>query len=213
MVAAAIGNEILWVRFPWETDDLVDAGSSGSVISRKYTSVLTDFSPSIDLSSELPWSVAAWICRKGGTTVVQYLWGMTGAPRFYAAFGVSGINALTIGIDGTPIIFTSQTATVGVATHFAVTFDGANQLRIYKNGTLGQTITTTSGGTLPNVALSIGAQTGGNLTDQWQGAIEDFRIFNRVLTAEECATLSASAPSAQGGTSRPSHPMYQQVIG
>jgi len=201
MVAAAIGDEVLWVRLPWFPDYLTDAGSSASTINRLYMSVLTDFNPSVDLTSEGPWSVAFWICRKGSTTTVQYVCGITGVPRFYLGFGVAGNNVLAIGIDGTPINYSTATATVDVATHFAVTFDGVSDLKVYKNGKLAQTMVSSSGGTLPNGSLSIGAQTGGNLTDQQQGSLEDFRIFDRVLTSGECATLAASPPSASGGTS------------
>jgi len=213
MVAPAIGDEVLWVRFPWLIDDLIDDGSSASTITR-YQSCLTDFNPSTDLTSEGPWSIAFWICRKGSATAVQYIYGMGGAPRFYGAFGISGFNLLSIGIDGTPVNITSVTATIGVATHFVITFDGVNDLKIYKDGLLAQTITTTSGGTLPNASLSIGSQTGGSIADQQRGAIEDFRIFARVLTAGECVTLASSAPSApSGGSSRPLSPFLSQVIG
>lgn len=202
MVAAAIGDEVLWVRLPWLVDDLVDAGSSASTVAPFYKSVATDFNPSVDLTSEEPWSVAFWIYRKGSATAAQYIFGMAGTPRFYGAFALSSNDVLMVGIDG-QAISTTATATVGVATHFVLTFNGVNDLKVYKDGTLAQTITTTGGGTLPNANMAIGAQTGGGITTQQQGAIEDFRIFNRVITTAEISLLAASAPSPSGGASFP----------
>jgi hypothetical protein len=201
MVAAAIGDELLWVRLPWLPGNLSDAGSVGATVSPRYLSVATTFNPSVNIGSGNPWSIAFWCARKGSQTAAQYILGVAGAPRFYVGWGVALTNSLVVGIDGTPVnIFSgNMSPAVDVVFHTTITFNGINQLLVYRDGVLEATTTTTSGSNLPNIAIAIGAQAGGNLNTQWQGALDDVRIYNRVLTAGESATLASSAPSVPTG--------------
>lgn len=81
----------------------------------------------------------------------------------------------------------SQQPVTGQWVHLAGTFDAATrQLQIFVNGELGGT------GTLPNAPwnatgpMAIGrAKLGGNPVHFWPGAIDEVRVYSRVLSAEE----------------------------
>ena len=85
------------------------------------------------------------------------------------------------GVQDIPILIT-----YGSWFHFAITHDGAN-IRTYINGVLKNTLAWA--GPIQNTSpLMIGA----NLvpvTYHWQGAIDEVRVFNRALSAEELGGL------------------------
>ena len=74
------------------------------------------------------------------------------------------------------------------AWHFyAITFDG-DSLRLYRDATLVGTIVTYAG-SLTDYPLRIGAQSK-SVARFWRGGIDEVRIYNRALSAEELAVVS-----------------------
>jgi RHS repeat-associated protein len=86
--------------------------------------------------------------------------------------------------------------TVGTWYHMTVTRDDAN-VKVYVNGVLAKTVST--GNTKPSygtgtVAAIIGARF--NLTQFFQGALDDVRIYNRALAAAEITELYNNSANA-----------------
>jgi hypothetical protein len=83
--------------------------------------------------------------------------------------------------------------------HGAVTYDGANIL-LYLNGSeVGRAATTGLLDTDPTVPAQLGRNTGGSLANQWDGLLDDVRLYNRALSAAEIAALMTPAPPGVRG--------------
>jgi hypothetical protein len=77
--------------------------------------------------------------------------------------------------------------TLGVWTHLATTYDGANQ-RFYVNGVLvGTTASPGAGIAVSNGAIRIGGNAS-STGEFFQGMIDEVRVYNRALSAAEIAT-------------------------
>jgi fibronectin type 3 domain-containing protein len=78
------------------------------------------------------------------------------------------------------------TVTVNAWTHIVGTYDGAT-IRIYKNGALAQSVAWPGSVATPSPArlLEVGGWTAG----QWNGIVDDLRIYRRVLTDTEISYL------------------------
>ena len=104
--------------------------------------------------------------------------------------GFSSINGPTIGTTG--------------MTHLATTLDSSGTLEYYINGTLDSSGTFTNLGVdrtpSTNVDYNIASKgDAGNLSESFYGLIDDFRFFNRVLTASEITSLSSTRGYTSGG--------------
>lgn len=113
--------------------------------------------------------------------------------------------------NGSGRVSTSYTAYLNAWTHIALVSDGTGGTfqGIYLNGTLAASVTTSAG---PTVALSgaqIGSWTGPGLYEK--GLIDDFRIYNRVLTAAEITSLAAGNSGPAAPTTLTATPGNQQV--
>lgn len=99
----------------------------------------------------------------------------------------------------------SRVVSAGVWTHVAVTYDRSstsNDPVFYLNG-VSQTVfeSTAPSGTVDSdaaVSLLLGIQTGG-ADNPFDGKMEDARVFNRILTADEAAILAAGYRGPLGG--------------
>lgn len=114
--------------------------------------------------------------------------GLTGSKLLYASFKVAG---------GTRVFGTaSPIADTAAFVHYAITWDGSSQA-VYINGVAVATQTSSTlhatGNFVPrNAAAKIGVisdSSGGWL----QGTLDDVRIYNRALSAEDVAALFAYA--------------------
>jgi hypothetical protein len=103
------------------------------------------------------------------------------------------------------------TATTGTWTHLVGVYDtGANQLRLYVNGTL-QSTTTVSSVANATGALQVGrGMSNGGYASYWSGSIDQVRMYSHALAdsdvaalyagGEAAGTASAGQPGALGGT-------------
>lgn len=79
---------------------------------------------------------------------------------------------------------------VGDWTHVLVTGDsGSGDTQMFINGVLD--VSNNQGGGSPSEELSIGS-TNGNIAEFLEGAFADFRVYNRVVSAEEAETIYAA---------------------
>ncbi len=128
----------------------------------------------------------------GGSKGTFFIWCNTGSV-------ICNSNSVGFGLWGTTTVMHVYTATNSVMSkewvHVLVTYSGSSTAagtKIYKNGTslaLSTYLNTLSTTIKPNVDWRIGD----DYTDDWaSGMIDDVRIYNRVLTAQEAADLYKS---------------------
>jgi len=102
---------------------------------------------------------------------------------------------------GSGRVSASYAGHLDVWTHVALVSAGTGGTfqAIYFNGTLAGSVATSSGPTVPLSGAQIGAWTGSSLYEK--GMIDDFRIYNRVLSVTEIQGLASgnSGPSAPTG--------------
>jgi hypothetical protein len=88
------------------------------------------------------------------------------------------------------LIASSGGITIGEWFHAVVTYDGL-VMRVYKDGQeVGNAVKSGGGGRIstdPGVGVSIGRNPDGH--GEWNGSIDDVRIYNRALTAQEALDL------------------------
>ena len=166
--------------------NLPDTAAQHLTLPAGVVSGLTDFTISswVKVTTFLNWQRVFDF----GTGTNNYLYltvqSGTGRPRF--AIRTPGVGDQ--GIDG------SIALTAGTWTHVAVTLSG-NTARLYVNGVLAGTNASTT--LRPS---SLGSTTQNYLgKSQWadphlNGALDDFRIYSRALSASELVTLSTPAP-------------------
>ncbi len=84
---------------------------------------------------------------------------------------------------------TTGTMTIGTYHNIMVAIDVGNTDRfMYRDGALVSSVTTATFAAAQTGLMSIGTSTA-FLTQEWFGAIADFRIYNRVLTLKEAETI------------------------
>jgi Concanavalin A-like lectin/glucanases superfamily len=134
-------------------------------------------------------TVAVWIRSDGAPAARQRFWGLGG--NFEMWQDPDGLVCCDIDTDGVQggCITTLPLVTAGRWYHLVVVFDSDDDsYRIYLNGELHK-----SGISSFNIAaeaanyLSFGARTG--TTERFDGALDDFRIYNRKLDATEVFDL------------------------
>jgi hypothetical protein len=108
------------------------------------------------------------------------------------AFGSDGYMLDIVGdrlrmFIGTDAVQSSSPVPTGMFVHVAGVFNG-NGLGVYINGALSAESVTSGHAIIPNThAVHIGSDSNGN--SQFVGVIDEPRIFNRALTADEIALL------------------------
>lgn len=97
---------------------------------------------------------------------------------------------ITTGTDVTPT-FTLSAGTpdlVGTLYHYVLTYDGVNTGKLYRNGVLVDTKTNGTGAIVnTGTPFYIGMGQYG-----WKGSVDDVRVYNRVLSANEVSALYKS---------------------
>jgi Concanavalin A-like lectin/glucanases superfamily len=151
--------------------------------------------PVIDTSQS--YSVAAWVrptSTSGHKTIVA-LDGNSVSP-FYLQI-VNGYYVFALrDVDNAPTsvqtVTTGVAATVNVWTHLVAVHDNAaNTVSLYVNGVLQSTVAFNSPWKA-NGATTVGrAKWNGASTDFFSGAIDEVRLYDRVLTAAEITSLAA----------------------
>lgn len=132
-------------------------------------------------------SVCYWL-RVDSTTGTRRPMGNTGA---WEARSSSGSLVLTSDYLQSGTLGTVTLNAVGQFTHVVfVQSVSSSQRFAYKDGVLVGTVNSATFAGAQNAVLSIGESPGG-VGQGWNGVIDDIRVYNRVLTAAEVATIYA----------------------
>ncbi|PIR87434.1 MAG: hypothetical protein COU11_00230 [Candidatus Harrisonbacteria bacterium CG10_big_fil_rev_8_21_14_0_10_49_15] len=96
------------------------------------------------------------------------------------------------GSEGIQRLVISDDVATQAWTHLAVTYDG-NELKLYVNGVLQEDPLVASGSidTDSHTSNNLGRNSDGNSGTYFTGDIDEFRIYNRALTASEITALAA----------------------
>ena len=145
--------------------------------------------------SDLPSGTSARsMCGWGRTDTVSGGW------RWLAAYGSPGTSqAMFIGINGVDLygggygddVFQSNFWEVGVWHHICLTYDGTTA-RLYADGI--NVATETKNWDLVSSRAHIGRQVN-DLIEFWDGAVDDVRIYNKVLTQDEIVLAMRGDPT------------------
>jgi Tfp pilus assembly protein PilV len=159
-----------------------------------------------DSSALLPSSaitMAAWARREGPTniTVNDSILIAKGAGNYLRICRGGGENSTLFSVMTPTQVYSTSTANcpaVGEWHHYAGTYNGS-VINIYVDGVA--VATTSDTGAIVDTAgnLNIGRYDGGSYN--FNGAIDDVRIYNRALSRAEIATLYAATPPTTWGMS------------
>ncbi len=131
-------------------------------------------------------TMSGWIYMKGMQPFFQHPWGPGHYYTFYISPNSSTLAFKFTNIGGVQETRAFQDISQNQWIHLAATYDGSN-IRAYVNGTL--KYTEPASGTLyvpSNQPFIIGATASNN--NFWNGTIDEVRIYNRSLSADEIAT-------------------------
>lgn len=98
-----------------------------------------------------------------------------------------------LGLGGKFLELTGSVIPIGQLTHFAATFDVNADMKIYLNGVLdvtGDLSAIALGGSPLGFVRTIGTDTEVTPSLHWGGRMDDLRVYNRVLSAAEIASLA-----------------------
>ncbi|KKU91399.1 MAG: LamG domain protein jellyroll fold domain protein [Candidatus Jorgensenbacteria bacterium GW2011_GWA1_48_11] len=171
----------------WISGSNCKAGSCLSFNTPSFQRVL--ISTSTSLSSRATLTLSAWVYPTGNggsdtmSTIIQGL----SSPAYYLSFNDS-VNALSCYWYGTTPAGYHTTSNNSVPlnqwSHLVCVWDGSN-INQYINGLLASTTSVTGVGISPTLVV-IGAET---TARQFQGTIDEVRIYNRALTSTEILNL------------------------
>lgn len=136
-------------------------------------------------------TVAFWMQSSGAPAGTARIFGVGG--DWEARQSSDGTISFDLCGDATPdFITTVPLDEVGQWYHVAATFNSADDsYAIYINGELDKSGTNSNAMSQQAAdVLSFGTRTGS--TQYWQGALRDFRVYNRILCPDEIAALSES---------------------
>lgn len=132
---------------------------------------------------------------------------LVGTPRIASAARTLGSNGFGFGFFGAKQIFTTfgvkdyigtaDVGKVGVWQHMTAVMDSSNAVTFYYNGQKGDTITHDSPGVANNddhffIGMSTDSDSS-NLADGCDCDIDEFRVYNRVLSAKEVQDVYSQA--------------------
>jgi Concanavalin A-like lectin/glucanases superfamily len=138
------------------------------------------------LPSPTSWTGMAWVYLvTNNGTAFQGALSLGSSAAFYAvAYGVSG-TLKQAAFNNSAVTFGATTVATATWIHFALTVagTGANQMLIYRDGVVEQTLTAITG--VPTTSLFVGSTQGG---DPMNGRVAAIKVWNAVLTADEIRT-------------------------
>ncbi len=168
---------------------------------------------SLDLTNGM--TLEAWVNPTTNSGWRTVLLKERGNDLLYALYGSNGAKPQTEAYTGTENSAGGTSALpLGTWSHLAATYDGTN-LRLYLNGTLVTTKTTS--GAMPNTSSPL--RIGGNAIwgEYFSGLIDEVRVYNRALSASEIgldmktAVVGSNPPPVD--TEPPSAPGNLKAVG
>ena len=204
IIPVTIANKILYYRFDgdlvdsWGTRHGTNATGNGSLISTadKYAGThsasfngalgtsggnyrLITF-PSVSYGTNGV-SVAFWLKRLGDSPNDYHVWAIGNLYVWGQRIGTSGVTPFNVMNDTR----TDISITNNVWTHITVTVNSSNVVNVYVNGILLRSNITISGAYAATAAGRIGGVPVGNGGANLNGYIDEFKIYNKVLTQAE----------------------------
>jgi hypothetical protein len=186
----------------WNNDTTTANGKFGNATSYDGTGDYATTSDSDSLDTTGNWSISGWVYNTN--TDLNHAWqylvmkgtgyGQQNIPYFvrlgYGQLSVGNINNYTEDSDAVSI---SSLTAVNTWMHFTAVFnDEANTMSIYVNGQLQTTASTTQSSLANSAGLGIAATANG--TDAFKGSIDELRIYNRAVSADEAKALYSNTP-------------------
>jgi len=145
-----------------------------------------------------PWTISFYINGAANNTTLYYLWGDNTANSFRCFIGgVAGAGNVIIRGGGLPDLTVPSIASGPTVVHFV--FDGTT-IKGYKNGVLGPSASATA----VNIVGTAPLKVGGYSTSLGMNAgciMDEFRIYNRALSADEISQTWDQTLPLGGGTS------------
>ena len=145
-------------------------------------------------------TVAGWVRADSLAGTHQIFSADTSSSDNGFGFGTNGSN-LTFSVHGgTDLTASSSGLSTGTWTHVAVVFDSSDDANFYVDGGSAEVVAGAASVTAnTDDNWHIGANQ--NTTEEWQGRIDDLRIYNRELTSTEIGRLAAgNTPAITGST-------------
>lgn len=185
----------------------LNATASGATFTSGYISNALSFNgssaaatfPSLDTSQI---TLAAWVRADGqGNSAFPRILDTPGYRLFFRFDnqGSNGFDFATYSTGNGDWFSGANTISTGVWYHVAATYDRssfANVPTLYVNGISTSITTITSpSGTQPSYGGTGRIGNTSALSRAWKGAIDDLRIYNRLLTAAEIKTLASMPPA------------------
>ncbi len=153
----------------------------------------------MDFPGTKPFTIAAWVRPNSGAQtglIFSHDRIVTANCRQYY-FGLSALRAWFHRSTSSDVnLFSTSTTTAGVWGHIAATFDGTTEI-VYVNGVSGNSQVPTGGAATPveSVGELIGtwyraADPSTVSTEIYKGGIDELRVYNRALSADEIKALA-----------------------
>ncbi len=165
---------------------------------------------SVNFQETSPFSVSSWVkTTSSATQSIASTWSYQVSSGWHFEMNDGTAGAIYFGIIngiGNSYRMARSTATTfnDGAWHLAVaTYDGSQSsagIKLYIDGVSSAAVSIgdTSPGSLANANLNIGKIGGGSVPEYFNGSIDDARIYNRVLSAQEVLNLYNSSGEAMG---------------
>ncbi|MFC2111048.1 choice-of-anchor Q domain-containing protein [Bacteroidota bacterium] len=139
------------------------------------------------------WTIAFWTSSIPSSSTLYYIWGDPGAGSFRCfTNGVAGANNWMVRGGGLPDLTVIGAATSAPNMIHIVRDFSAGTYKAYKNGVLINTVNTAAAFSTTGTGFTIG---GYSSSASLSGNMDEFRMYNRALTANEiAATWNISLP-------------------
>ena len=178
---------------------------SGEASQASVTNYLDSGVISLDLSKGYTTSVWIYLSDSTGAGIPYIILPRIGFLNFIAAGGGAAPSQIRIGPNtpSNPAGYLLNYATpIAKWVHFSVSYDGTNNLRIYIDGKLIQSVAvgTTNGGTTATRITVANLDVGG--AHFMRGLIDEFAIYDKVLTADAIQQIYAKGLTRKNLASR-----------
>ena len=146
-------------------------------------------------SAANPWTISLWeypTAFGAGNYGTSVSWGTTGGVWFQSVIlannGDAGDGRLAVGQYARNVLTTTTARPLNLWTHTAIVYSGGTTLQAYQNGLPNGSGPISNAFNATLTAAAIGRlQEGGQ---QYNGRLDDIRIYNRAISANEIRTLA-----------------------
>jgi len=191
-------------------------GSCGAALEFTNQALVEGIPASFDDSVTTGLTVAAWVYQYGatGTDAVIFDGRASNGGSWLGLFGNGNLGFILYGSPGTVVVF-APGPSPQVPAHVAAVFDdNADLLSLYLNGTLVGTLATTHAYYRTSLTPAIGNNRWAPGDGQWRpfnGIIDEVRIYNRALSADEVMGLYRACRACPGDMNCDNNVTYADI--